>query len=78
MSGEEPPIRARIAQIVADLNKALAIAREQKVPAQIIVLKLLADPPTYSVALVTNPPTYLAALVEESLPAAADTSTPAP
>ena len=56
MSEAEPWIRTRVREITAELNKALAIAREQKVPVQIDVIKTLGSPPEYSVAMVELPP----------------------
>jgi len=40
------PIRDRILAIVADLNQALVIAREQGDPVQVAVVKILGDSPT--------------------------------
>lgn len=50
------PILARLADIIADLNQTLTVAREQGVPHQVSVMKMLGDPPTYSVQLIVPPP----------------------
>lgn len=55
MSDGEPRIRARIREIVAELNKALGIARDAQVPVQIEVIKTLGAAPQYSVAMVEAP-----------------------
>lgn len=49
------PIRDRITAIVADLNRALVIAREQGDPVQVAVVKVLGAPPTTHFAVLPPP-----------------------
>jgi hypothetical protein len=63
------PIRTRLADIVADLNQALAVARQEGDPVQISVVKMLGDPPIFHVALLPPPEPPKAATTEPAPPA---------